>query len=439
MNNNNHDIEKIISETSFRNLSSEEQNRVWLSVSEANKKQLSFNKNKQYMLKPILTALVIAVALGGTVALADNSLPGDPLFTIDRAVENLRLSLANEQKKNDLRIAFADERVKEVEKITTVSPSMTRPASADISEAVVSRIEADVFTNETVVKIEYGTNKKFVFTNNAKTKVLVVEDIVKNFPGLTKTFVESKLDFQIEDRASRAEDKTTSGDLSSKDKTRVTVGVNAAIALLNSVSASADANSSIRLKAITDELNRYLGTLPADSTVGVSVKNDDDESRIDIRTVDGKIRVEVKEGEIKIKTDDNSGKSEYNNKDDDDDDKYESRDDDDSKDRDDDEDEDDDDDSPKRNPPVVVTPPPSTTLGSYTLAEVATHNTSANCWTVVSGNVYNVTSWISAHPGGSSSIKGMCGVDASGAFSGQHGGQSRPVSELAGFKIGTLK
>jgi cytochrome b involved in lipid metabolism len=250
--------------------------------------------------------------------------------------------------------------------------------------------------------------------------------------------ISAKIDFQIEDRASRAEDKTTSGDLSSKDKTRVTVGVNAAIALLNSVSASADANSSIRLKAITDELNRYLGTLPADSTVGVSVKNDDDESRIDIRTVDGKIRVEVKEGEIKIKTDDNSGKSEYSNKDDDDDDKYESRDDDNSKDRDDDEDEDDDDDSPKRNPPVVVTPP-STTLGSYTLAEVATHNTSASCWTVVSGNVYNVTSWISAHPGGSSAIKGMCGVDASSAFNGQHGGQSRPVSELAGFKIGTLK
>ncbi len=442
MNNNNQEIEKILSETSFRNLSSEEQNRIWLSVSEVNKKQLSFKQNKQYMLKPILSALVIAVALGGTVALADNSLPGDPLFTIDRAVENLRLSLANEQKKNDLRIAFADERVKEVEKITTVSSSMTRPSSTDITESVVSRIEADVFTNETVIKVEYGTNKKFVFTNNAKTRVLVVEDIVKNFPTLTKTFVESKLDFQTEDRASKVEDKNTSSDLSSKDKSRVTVGVNAAIALLNSVSASADANSSIKLKAITDELNRYLGTLPADSTVGVSIKNDDEKSRIDIKTVDGKIRVEVKEGEIKINTSDNSGKSEYNNKDDDDDDKYESRDDKskggDDDDEDEDKDDDDDDDSPKRNPPVVVTPP-STTLGSYTLAEVATHNTSASCWTVVSGNVYNVTSWISAHPGGSGAIKGMCGVDASSAFNGQHGGQSRPVSELAGFKIGVLK
>lgn len=437
--NNNHDIEKTLSETSFRTLSNEEQSRVWSAV--ARTRTLSPKSIHTTMLKPILTALILAVALGGTVALADNSVPGDPLFGLDRAVENARISLASGQKKNDLRIAFAGERVKEVEKITTVSPSMARPASADISEGVVSRIEADVFTNETLVKIEYGTNKKFVFTNNAKTKVLVVEDIVKNFPSLTKTFVESKLDFQIEDRASRAEDKTTSNDLSSKDKTRVTVGVNAAIALLNSVSASADANSSIRLKAITDELNRYLGTLPTDSTVGVSIKNDDDESRIDIRTVDGKIRVEVKEGEIKIKTDDNSGKSEYKGGDDDDD-NYESRDDNKSKDRDDDDDEDedrDDDDDKPRTPPVVVTPPSGTTATSYALADVGLHNTSVSCWTVVSGSVYNITSWISQHPGGSSAIKAMCGVDATAAFTGQHGGQSRPVSELAGFKIGVLK
>jgi hypothetical protein len=33
----------------------------------------------------------------------------------------------------------------------------------------------------------------------------------------------------------------------------------------------------------------------------------------------------------------------------------------------------------------------------------------------------------------------MCGVDASSAFDGQHGGEKRPANELAGFKIGTLK
>ncbi len=437
MNNNNQDIEKIISETSFRTLSAEEQSRVWGSVFQANKKVLPVKHNKQFMLKPIIIALVLAVGLGGTAALADNSLPGDPLFGIDRAVENLRLSLAGEQKKNALRIAFADERVKEVEKIATSSPSMTRPAAADISETSVSKIEVDVFTNQTVVKIEYGVDKKFVFTNNAKTKELVIEDIIKNFPTLTKSFIESRLDFEVEDRASRAEDSTISRDLSSKEKSRVTVGVNAAIALLNSVSASADADARVRLTAITNELNRYLGTLPADSAVGVQIKNDDGKSQIDIRTIDGRIRVEVKDDEIKIKTDNKSGSSGYSDKKDSDDDDDSRKNDDDDKD--DDRDDDDEDDDRPRTPPVVVTPPSGTGSTSYTLAEVAIHNNSASCWSVVSGNVYNLTSWISRHPGGSSAIKGMCGVDASTAFNGQHGGQSRPVAELAGFKIGILK
>ncbi len=88
-----------------------------------------------------------------------------------------------------------------------------------------------------------------------------------------------------------------------------------------------------------------------------------------------------------------------------------------------------------RLPPV----PAPTSAKAFTMADVKTHNSSSSCWTVVSGNVYDVTNWIARHPGGSGAIKGMCGVDASSAFNGQHGGQSRPVSELAGFKIGVLK
>lgn len=428
MNNNHQDIEKVLSEVSFRTLSNEEQTRVLASVVAVQKKPLSFKTHKNFMYKSIIVALVLAVGLGGTVALADNSVPGDPLFGIDRAVENLRLSLANNEKKNELRIAFADERVKEIEHITTSSPSMARPAATDVTEATVSRIEADVFTNETVIKIEYSGNKKFVFTSNAKTRVLVVEDIAKNFGALSKAFIETKLDFQMEDRASRGDDRGTSLDNSSDDNKRVSIGINAAISLLNSVSTSLDANSSIRLKAITDELNRYLGTLPPDSIVNVRIDNDDDDkSRIDLRTVDGRIRVEIKDdGEIKIKTEDRDSdddKSSYN----DDSNKGKGFDDDD------DDDEGDDDGGPVRMPPV---PAPTT---AYTMTDVKSHNTKASCWTVVNSSVYDVTSWISQHPGGSSAIASMCGVDASSAFSGQHGGQSRPASELASFKIGILK
>ncbi len=78
------------------------------------------------------------------------------------------------------------------------------------------------------------------------------------------------------------------------------------------------------------------------------------------------------------------------------------------------------------------------TKTTFTRAEVATHATSSDCWTIVDGNVYNVTSWINKHPGGAQAILGLCGVDGSAAFNGQHGDDRRPASELAGFKIGTL-
>lgn len=89
--------------------------------------------------------------------------------------------------------------------------------------------------------------------------------------------------------------------------------------------------------------------------------------------------------------------------------------------------------------PKPVTPTtPAPTAGTYTAAQVATHASASNCWTIVNGSVYNVTSWISQHPGGKQAIVSMCGRDASASFDSQHGGQRRPESELASFKIGVL-
>lgn len=83
--------------------------------------------------------------------------------------------------------------------------------------------------------------------------------------------------------------------------------------------------------------------------------------------------------------------------------------------------------------PVVTGPT------SFTMAEVKANNTPAKCWSVVNGKVYNLSSWINKHPGGSGAIIRMCGVDATDAFMGKHGGQARPESELANYFIGVLK
>jgi cytochrome b involved in lipid metabolism len=82
--------------------------------------------------------------------------------------------------------------------------------------------------------------------------------------------------------------------------------------------------------------------------------------------------------------------------------------------------------------------PASSVAKTYTITEVSQHADVQSCWSVVHGNVYDLSSWISQHPGGERAILGMCGKDATDAFDGKHGGQPRPEQELAGFKIGTL-
>lgn len=87
----------------------------------------------------------------------------------------------------------------------------------------------------------------------------------------------------------------------------------------------------------------------------------------------------------------------------------------------------------------TATPKASATskvAGTYNAADLKKHATAKSCWSAINGNVYNLTKWIARHPGGSSVIIGLCGKDGSAGFNGQHGGQSRPASELAAYKIG---
>jgi cytochrome b involved in lipid metabolism len=86
-----------------------------------------------------------------------------------------------------------------------------------------------------------------------------------------------------------------------------------------------------------------------------------------------------------------------------------------------------------------VASPAAATTKTFTMADVLTHNNKDDCYTTVRGSVYDVTSWIYKHPGGAEKILALCGKDGTSAFEGKHGGQARPETELASFKIGELK
>jgi cytochrome b involved in lipid metabolism len=82
--------------------------------------------------------------------------------------------------------------------------------------------------------------------------------------------------------------------------------------------------------------------------------------------------------------------------------------------------------------------PAASTSSTITMADVEKHAAATDCWTVVAGNVYDLTAWIDQHPGGPDYIAQMCGTDATAGFQMQHEGQGEPNEELADFQIGVL-
>jgi cytochrome b involved in lipid metabolism len=70
--------------------------------------------------------------------------------------------------------------------------------------------------------------------------------------------------------------------------------------------------------------------------------------------------------------------------------------------------------------------------------QVKKNNTASSCWSVINGNVYNLTNWISSHPGGSGAITRLCGTDGTKVFSNQHRGDTQAESRLSGFLLGKL-
>jgi cytochrome b involved in lipid metabolism len=83
--------------------------------------------------------------------------------------------------------------------------------------------------------------------------------------------------------------------------------------------------------------------------------------------------------------------------------------------------------------------PLALSLDEFTPEEVAEHNSATDCWTIVNGFVYDMTSFANRHPVGSSAITEMCGVNASEEFLDEHDGQREPNEWLETLKIGRLK
>lgn len=81
---------------------------------------------------------------------------------------------------------------------------------------------------------------------------------------------------------------------------------------------------------------------------------------------------------------------------------------------------------------------------TFTMGEVASHSSRTDCWTIISGQVYELTDFINRHPGGDEVLR-ACGTDATTLFTsrttkdGQSIGSGTPHSQAAQEQLDQLK
>lgn len=90
---------------------------------------------------------------------------------------------------------------------------------------------------------------------------------------------------------------------------------------------------------------------------------------------------------------------------------------------------------------TVTTQTESKTTGTqgstaYTYAQVSAHNSASDCWMVINGTVYDVTSYVPEHPG--SEILRGCGKEATAMYEEIRKHEGRATAMLPSYKIGVL-
>ncbi len=84
-----------------------------------------------------------------------------------------------------------------------------------------------------------------------------------------------------------------------------------------------------------------------------------------------------------------------------------------------------------------------TQLAAFTKENVAEHAAKTDCWTIVSGKVYDITSYVPRHPGGDEILM-ACGTDGTSLFTkretttGKEVGSGTPHSSNAASQLESL-
>ncbi len=155
----------------------------------------------------------------------------DRAGVVDEVVSRFAVTAAEVDAVLDLEIEDRASRTKERAKLSHRS-NKNKDYVAKVRECRDNddalEIEADVFTDTTIVKVELVNAKDVVFTTSATTSADIVAAVAGRFSELSTSSIEAALDLEIEDRASRTSDKVVDEDCMDSRLSTSTTAINEA-------------------------------------------------------------------------------------------------------------------------------------------------------------------------------------------------------------------
>jgi hypothetical protein len=258
--------------------------------------------------------LLLVVSTTSVALASEPSRPGDLLFPVDRAIEDIRVTLArSDNSRNELLRKIGDERLSELRSIIAEE---TEDRTHDdlraflIEEELRSlQIEADIFSDITVIKVELNDRTSY-FTTVGTNEEEIVSAVLSHYAFLSDEVVRDALRLQVEDRASRPQDR---GEVGLRESGRDRVNEALKIVLPQLTHGSLEGGERIRrleeeLRGldvhIDDEFRIRNGKIRYERKGDTRDERDDqdeNDSRIEIRTRDERMRIEEKDGEVRVR------------------------------------------------------------------------------------------------------------------------------------------
>ncbi len=197
-------LEKKLKETAKANpLTKAEKNMLWAKIENIINQKHSFQPFTFFKLKPklVFASFMIIAIIGVSTAVAgasNDAGPGDLLYPIDIALERVQLALSREENKDNLRLKFAEERLKEAQRALTFQGN-SNSVSITISTSTENNFKRIKKANKTLpIALErLEETREFLEQKGNEQAAEHVNDIIEKLISLAQSHVSDLDELEI--------------------------------------------------------------------------------------------------------------------------------------------------------------------------------------------------------------------------------------------------